>query len=335
MDSVELLQQNLAVEPDLRNFIGFVLESVGTLGGNSFAATIASLDLMQKLRHAGAGSGQPVSASLLLHNQQLLVRWGTGGDSVIIARLDQLPPQPETIAQLRQHLLNSTELADPAILLLRNEEITRQFNETRARTEKELVALQQNLEKRQNELQDSMHIAETDPLTGLLNRRAYDEKLGQAFRHAMRQKNTPLSLILFDLDYFKQINDTFGHQYGDAYLNKMAICMQSVIRQDVDLAFRFGGDEFAIIIFADYHYACDKARQVLAIMDNKVSIGISAIHAKTPDSFALDEFIHRADDALYKAKHRGRGRVVVDLCPAADSNDCALPCPELTASSRD
>lgn len=333
MDSVELLKQNLAIEPDLRNFVGFVLESVATLGGNSFAATIAALELMQKLRAAGAGSGLPLTASLLLQDQQLRVQWGTEEDSVRFARLDQLPPAA-TIAQLRQHLLNSTEQADPALLLQRNEEMTRHFNETRARTEKELAALQQNLEKRQNELLDSIHIAETDPLTGLLNRRAYDAKLDQAFRHAMRQKDSPLALILFDLDYFKQINDEFGHQYGDHYLNKMAICMQSVIRKDVDFAFRFGGDEFAMLIFADYPYACDKARQVLAIMDNKVSIGVSAIHAQTPDSLTLEEFIHRADNALYEAKHRGRGRVVVDMCPAADATDCASPCPELSAARR-
>ena len=329
MESVELLKQNLAIEPDLRNFLGFVLESVAVLGGNSFAATIASLDLMKKLRDAGAGSGQPLSASMQLHDEQLRVQWGAGGDAVCIARLGQLPPQPEVIEQLRQHLLNSTEHEDPVILFKRNEEMTRYFNETRARTEKELLVLQQSLEKRQSELLDSIHIAETDPLTGLLNRRAYDDKLGQAFRHTMRQKDSPLSLILFDLDYFKQINDEFGHQYGDGYLQKMAACMLGVIRQDVDFAIRFGGDEFAIIIFADYPHACAKARQVLGMMENKVSIGISTIRADTPDSLTLEQFIHLADDALYEAKHRGRGRVVVASCPLDDSSGCGSYCQEM------
>lgn len=333
MDSVELLKQNLAIEPDLRNFIGFILESVGALGGNSFAATIAVLELMQKLRLAGAGSGQPLSASLLLQDQQLRVQWGIDGDSVAVAHFDQLPPQQDAIEQLRQHLLSSTEQADPAILFQRNREMTRYFNETRARTEKELEVLQQSLEKRQNELLDSIHIAETDPLTGLLNRRAYDDKLGHAFRHTMRQKASPLSLILFDLDYFKKINDEFGHQHGDSYLQKMATCMLGVIRNDVDFAFRFGGDEFAILIFADYAYACAKARQVLGMMENKVSIGISTIRADTPDSLTLEEFIHRADNALYKAKHRGRGRVVVDCCPLDDSSGCGSFCQEMPDAS--
>ena len=81
--------------------------------------------------------------------------------------------------------------------------------------QKELKILQQNLEKHQAELNESLHQAATDPLTGLLNRRAFDEKLNRAFHHAMRQKNTPLSLVLLDLDHFKNNNDQFGHQTGE------------------------------------------------------------------------------------------------------------------------
>jgi len=100
----------------------------------------------------------------------------------------------------------------------------RRFDESRARAERELADLQRNLLQRQRELQESTLQAQTDALTGLFNRRAYDEKLKGAFLHTMRQKDSPLSLMLFDLDHFKEINDEFGHQYGDAYLNKMAVC---------------------------------------------------------------------------------------------------------------
>jgi diguanylate cyclase (GGDEF)-like protein len=331
---VELLKQNLAIEPDLQNFIGFVLESVTRLGGNPFAASIAALDLMQKLRGAGAGSGYPLPVSLLLQGKQLMIQWGEGTHSHVQLAVLAQPPQAEIIEQLRHHLQNSTESADPAILLQRNAEMARYLDETRIRTEKELETLQQTLEKRQNQLHESLRQAETDPLTGLLNRRAFDEKLGQAFRHAMRQKAEPLSLLLFDLDYFKSINDEFGHQYGDAYLNKMAQAMCSVIREDVDFAFRFGGDEFAMVVFADHFTACDKARKVLELMANKVSIGITAIEAGTPDSLTLEEFIHHADDALYEAKRRGRGRAVVGPCHEPDSNFCDSPCPKITGSSQ-
>lgn len=334
MEPVELLKQNLAIEPDLQNFIGFVLESVTRLGGNPFAASIASLNLMQKLRNAGAATGFPLPACVLLHGPQLRVQWGESAEYLKITNLTH-PPKPDTIAQLRRHLQDSTASADPAILLLRNAEMARHLDETRARTEKELEALQHTLEKRQTELHESLRQAETDPLTGLLNRRAFDEKLGQAFRHTMRQKAAPLSLVFFDLDHFKQINDEFGHQFGDAYLNKMGHALRSAIRVDVDFAFRFGGDEFAMVIFADYTLACNKAMQVLRLMENKVSIGITAIDPDTPDSLSLEEFIHRADNALYEAKRSGRGRAVVDLCPLPNSSDCRFPCPRTAETLHD
>ena len=335
MESVELLKQNLAIEPDLQNFIGFVLESVTKLGGNPFAASIASLDLMKRLRSAGAGTGYPLPVSLLLQGKQLVVQWGENTKSHAQLATLALPPQAEIIEQLRQHLLSSTESADPAILFQRNAAMTRHFNETRARTEKELETLQQTLVKRQTELHESLRQAETDPLTGLLNRRAFDEKLGQAFRHIMRQKVSPLSLIMLDLDHFKEINDHFGHQFGDSYLSKMAHILISVIREDVDFAFRIGGDEFAMVLFADYPQACNKATQVLRLMETKVSIGISTINPSTPDSLTVEEFILHADSALYEAKNSGRGRAVVDLCSTPDSGNCQFPCLKLANSSHD
>lgn len=326
VESVELLKQNLAIEPDLQNFIGFVLDSVTRLGGNPFAASIATLDLMLELRGAGAGTGYPLPVSLRLQGRQLAVEWGENTKAQAKLAMLALPPKAEIVEQLRQHLLNSTESADPALLLQRNAEMARHFNETRARTEKELETLQQTLLKRQSELHESLRQAETDPLTGLLNRRAFDEKLCRAFRHTMRQKTSPLSLIMLDLDHFKNINDQFGHQFGDAYLIKMANTLTCVIREDVDFAFRIGGDEFAMVLFADYPQACNKASQVLRLMENKVSIGISTVNQSTPDGLAVEEFIRHADKALYEAKNSGRGRAVVDNCPTSSSGNCQFPC---------
>ena len=324
---MELLKQDLAIEPDLQNFIGFVLESVNRLGGDAFAATIALLKLMQRLRNAGAAKGRPMPVSLVLQGHHLTALWGAQ-QSVRISNFTSLPHQ-EDVAQLQRHLQNSTALTDPEILLQRNAQMVRHLEEVRARTEKEIEALQQAVEKRQNELHESMRQAETDPLTGLLNRRAFDDRLERAFHHTMRQKSAPLSLVLFDLDYFKEVNDEFGHQFGDAHLNKMAHVLRSVIRENVDFAFRFGGDEFAMVIFADYHLACDKAQQVLQLMDGKVSIGITAISPDTPDGLSLESFFHRADSALYEAKHRGRGRTIVDICMSPESGECLFPCPKM------
>jgi len=262
------------------------------------------------LRRAGAGSGLPLPVTLMLAENQLAVSWNKGAAFKVV-NLD-MAPEPGVVEQLRLHLQQSTEIADPALLLRRNEEMTRFLDETRVRTEKEIQIMQRTLAKRQEELGASIRQAETDSLTGLLNRRAYDEKLSAAFQRTLRQRDEVLSLILFDLDFFKQINDEYGHQFGDAYLNKMAQAMLTQIRDDVDHAIRFGGDEFAILLYANKEVAREKALQVLRQMNHKVSIGIASLSADEPCEPNLQAFIRRADDALYEAKRAGRGRVVVD-----------------------
>lgn len=327
VDTDEILKQNLAIEPDMQNFIDFVLKSVDKLGGNAFAASIALLKLLERLRLAGAATGRPMSVSLLLQDRQLIAKWGSLEQAIIVSLAK--PPQPELVAELRTSLENSIALTDPEILLQRNLEMMRHFNAARENAEKELEVLQQSLSRRQIELREIARQAETDGLTGLFNRRAFDAKLKQVFLHTMRQKDSPLSLLFFDLDYFKEINDKFGHQIGDEHLCKMANMLRNVIREDVDFAFRFGGDEFAVVIFADYPHACDKARQVLEMMGNKVSIGITSINRNTPNGLSLEEFIRRADNALYEAKRRGRGQSIVDLCALQLNGKCEFPCPEM------
>lgn len=322
METVELLKQNLVVEPDLQVFIGFVMESVRELRGNLFRASAASLELVRIMRAAGAASGHPFQASVLIEDGWMKVRCN-GQDHGVVQVSNEDTPR---MLRLREHLQKSTELIDPEVLNQRNEAMARHLQETRIRTERELAELQVKLLSRQAELQVSIRQAETDPLTGLLNRRAFDERLNQAFRHTMRQRSSPLSLLLLDLDFFKNINDQHGHQYGDSYLNKMAKTLSSVIREDVDLAFRFGGDEFAMMIYSDYGTACDKARQVLQQMEGKVSIGIATIDQHTREDLTLEEFIHKADSALYDAKHRGRGRAVVRQCNQGDTHICGQRC---------
>lgn len=324
----EILKQNLAVEPDVQNFIDFVLLSVSTLGGNMFAASVALLELIAQLRGAGAGSGQPLMVHLLLQDRQLFAQWSDAQDFLIVP----LPSTPsnEKVADLRIFMARSVELADPEILLQRNAEMARHFDKTRAKAEQELAELQRVLEQRQREVQEFDLQAHTDALTNLLNRRAFDERLKSAFLRTMRQKDTPLSLLLFDLDHFKEINDEFGHQFGDAYLNKMAVVLHEIIREDVDFAFRFGGDEFAVMLFANHAIACEKANIVLRLMEGKVSIGIATIDSNTPDNQHLEEFIRRADDALYAAKRQGRGQAVIATCTSQASGKCRTPCPEMS-----
>ena len=322
---MELLKQNLAIEPDIQNFIRLALAAVSGLGGNAFAASLALLNASEVLRAAGAGTGYPLPVSLQAASDGLYLQAENGAAMRLMRYSSQ--PEPKRLDALRRQMQQSTEIADPALLLRRNAEMARYLDETRARTERELEVMQATLAARQRELHESLRQAETDPLTGLLNRRAFDDRLDAALRRAMRQREESLSLVLLDLDFFKQINDEHGHQYGDAYLNKMAQAMLAAIRQDVDMAFRFGGDEFAMLIAADGRVACEKASQVLNDMGQRVSIGITSIHEAMPANMTRDEFFRLADEALYKAKRNGRGRVVMEPCCARGQAGCIEECP--------
>jgi two-component system cell cycle response regulator len=313
----ELLKQNLAIEPDLQNFIGFVQTAVANLGGNAFAATTATIKLSERLRAAGAGTGYPLPATIQLEHAELRVAWN-GAEHHTIVRLDSAPAEG-AVAALRTQLQRSTEIEDPAVLLRRNAEMARFLEESRARAERELAEMQTALEKRQTELQDTLRQAETDALTGLYNRRAYDARLARAFLQVSGAGDPPLTLVLCDLDYFKQINDEHGHQYGDAYLCKMAQAMLDVARAGTDAAFRFGGDEFAIMFRCSKDIALQRARQLLATMQGRISVGVASVSKAEPCSGSLGDFIERADKALYEAKGRGRGRIVVDTCDADGS----------------
>jgi len=125
-------------------------------------------------------------------------------------------------------------------------------------------------------------------------------------RRALRQ-DEPLTLLLLDLDHFKEINDRHGHQYGDAYLKRMAEAMRSAVRDDVDQCCRIGGDEFAILLYAGEGVAERVARRVLEAMDGRVSIGIAGLREGDTE----ERLVARADAALYEAKRRGRGQAVV------------------------
>lgn len=154
---------------------------------------------------------------------------------------------------------------------------------------------------------------ETDPLTGLLNRYAMQERLHAELNRAQRQ-NQPLTIMIFDIDHFKSVNDKFGHQVGDQVIRAVAEVTQATVR-NYDLAFRIGGEEFLLCLpGVDQAMAETKAellrqqieqRAILADQPVTVSIGfVVATKAQT-----LDELIKQADDALYHAKRNGRNQV--------------------------
>ena len=157
--------------------------------------------------------------------------------------------------------------------------------------------------------------AEKDALTGVLNRRKFYEVLQQERERAVRYARS-LSLLMFDIDHFKAVNDTYGHSAGDKVLNKTASVVTDHIRK-TDVLGRIGGEEFAVLATETAAGSAlalgEKIRCAveMAAHDHAgkitVSIGVSAYD----DGITLDEFVRRADEALYAAKNNGRNRVEV------------------------
>lgn len=170
--------------------------------------------------------------------------------------------------------------------------------------------------KRTNEL--LLELSNTDHLTGLFNRRYLMEALEKEFQRSLR-KGGNLSLILLDIDHFKQVNDTYGHLQGDVVLNKVALQLQKELRS-YDIAARYGGEEFIALLpdamLKEALFVAERVRQAvqgtkfngaLASLAITVSMGIATL--PTPDGTTVDNFIKMADDALYRAKANGRNRV--------------------------
>ncbi len=159
-----------------------------------------------------------------------------------------------------------------------------------------------------------------DPLTGIFNRRFFEEKLPEECHRAWRQ-NYPLHLVMFDIDHFKQYNDSYGHQAGDELLRRFANIILSSTRRYVDLPFRYGGDEFALLIpHCNTPSVCKVVSRILnryqaeGFEPTTLSAGIARFvrHEEALLSKDVDDLIFRADEALYEAKKRGGNRLVID-----------------------
>jgi diguanylate cyclase (GGDEF)-like protein len=160
-------------------------------------------------------------------------------------------------------------------------------------------------------------LATIDGLTGLNNHRTFQERLDIEIERAKRFKQN-LSLLMMDLDFFKRLNDTYGHRAGDQVLKKVACRIVEGVR-NIDLAARYGGEEFVAILPATSAQGAivtaerirnEIMNKAIKIADNDVSITISIGIATYPeDSSARESLIERADTALYAAKESGRNKI--------------------------
>ena len=184
-------------------------------------------------------------------------------------------------------------------------------------TPRRITAIRNITERKQMEqrLEEQAH---TDPLTGINNRRYFYELAGYELARSKRF-NSPLALMMLDIDHFKKFNDTYGHDLGDAILKKLAShCLSSL--RGIDIIARFGGEEFVVLLpgldSKSAQEVAERLRRELSdisvqtsqgkFVSFTVSIGISS-HLESEEN--VDDMIKRADNALYAAKHAGRNCV--------------------------
>jgi two-component system, sensor histidine kinase LadS len=214
-----------------------------------------------------------------------------------------------TERKLRERAQQESNHAHQRLLKSQIEQTEKLDNLVRLRTEE--------LEDANTRLQE---LSTKDELTGLRNRRYLNEILPQEYRRAYRDKK-PISLLIFDIDFFKKINDSYGHQFGDLCLIEAGRIIRDNIKRPADIAFRYGGEEFMAILpqsdLAGAIVVAENIRRVFAnhVVSNEeysttmtISIGISSKIPTERDEY--EDLLKLADQRLYKAKENGRNQII-------------------------
>jgi len=209
--------------------------------------------------------------------------------------------------------INRTELLARVHAALR----LKQEMDIRKARELELLSIKKELEEANRELH---RLAREDGLTGLANRRYFEEILEKEWRRHQREE-TPLGLILLDVDYFKRYNDTYGHQQGDVCLQKVASVLKAIAHRPADLAARYGGEEFALILpnteipgvkylakLINRRVAALKIPHSASDVASVVTVSIGCSVSFQSSASSMEALIKQADAALYQAKENGRNQ---------------------------
>jgi diguanylate cyclase (GGDEF)-like protein len=178
----------------------------------------------------------------------------------------------------------------------------------------------QNQMQMVNQLNIVRQMGTIDELTGLPNRRSFDERLALFWRKAKRDKKT-ISLLMVDIDHFKAYNDTYGHLQGDEALKALAVILNGALKRAGDYAVRWGGEEFAVVLPDTGHEGAMKvAEEVRAQAENaeiagmdgtitKITVSVGVCTHVPMQKCGTDILVDNADKALYRAKVEGRNRV--------------------------
>ncbi len=187
----------------------------------------------------------------------------------------------------------------------------------RVKVQLKIKMLQDNLKEQNRKLEE---LSNTDSLTQLANRRFLMKALEKEFHRSERNGNA-LALVMADIDHFKKINDSYGHQEGDFVLKAVAGAVSDNLRE-YDLAARFGGEEFALVLpeaaLGQAMLVAERVREKVAklalkghLQGQRVTISLGVAAHPNPQIKTIDDLIRLADDALYAAKREGRNRVII------------------------
>lgn len=193
----------------------------------------------------------------------------------------------------------------------------------RVKVQLKIKVLKDELRRKNQELQQ---LSNTDPLTGLNNRRHFMDLFQRELERAVRYGD-PLSFVMIDIDYFKRVNDRFGHQTGDEVLRHVASILQRGLRTG-DILGRYGGEEFALLLpqtsLDGAFAAAERYRKLVEASPSdrsgtRVTISLGVSWNRVPGISSVDDLIRTADAALYEAKSQGRNRTCRYSSPAAFS----------------
>jgi diguanylate cyclase (GGDEF)-like protein len=185
---------------------------------------------------------------------------------------------------------------------------------------KELVGVARDVTERVESMGRLREQAQTDYLTGIANRRYFMEQ-GELELERAKRYIKPLSIFMIDIDYFKKINDTYGHKFGDLVLQKLSAKLSEILR-GIDIIGRIGGEEFAVLLpETELHEAAEVAerlrdsvartsvpREEGMPVNFTISIGVAALNGS---DIKLEGLLSKADKAMYEAKQSGRNKVNV------------------------
>lgn len=288
----------ILVEADLLRLARLALDATRACGGNAFRAAENVSAALKAMRAARVKLGGALEARLVAEEQRLHLDFG---DQHHLLSEIQVTEDGHLEA-LAERLRDESESRDAELLWQKNREAAR----IAAAQAEALDALERSLSEKRQALAEATLQADTDPLTGLYNRRAYDARLDEGVTRA-RLGEHPLALLSLDLDHFKDINDTEGHGAGDLRLRHVGTILRGLVSDPGDSACRTGGDEFALIMALPPERALEVAQAVIKALDAGVSIGL-ALYRQGDTTATLAD---RADRALYRAKDAGRGKVMV------------------------